>query len=229
MSEPGSRRGRTHNAEGAREAILNAAETVFTEHGFDGARMDIIAALAGYNKSLIFQYFGDKLSLYTAVIKRADQEMSQLQQDLYVSLLTDETIASDVHRFKALLKTIVGSLFDYLVEHPRLVRMLLWEQAENFQTYKMILPQFETDDTEPLIKIFARAQKAGLLHSDFSPIVQLTMALQVCLTYISWLPMYQMVQPETNFSSAEIQARGRAYVINFVVAGILVDPSDTSP
>ena len=65
------RRGRVHDAEGARRAILNAAEEVFAQHGFDGARIDAIAAAAGYNKSLIFQYFGDKLNLYAEVIKRA--------------------------------------------------------------------------------------------------------------------------------------------------------------
>jgi hypothetical protein len=32
MDDPERRRGRVHNAEGAREAILNAAETVFAEH-----------------------------------------------------------------------------------------------------------------------------------------------------------------------------------------------------
>ena len=74
MPEPGSRRGRTHDAEGAREAILNAAEDVFAEHGFDGARIDAIAAAAGYNKSLIFQYYGDKLALYAEVIRRADDQ-----------------------------------------------------------------------------------------------------------------------------------------------------------
>jgi hypothetical protein len=87
------------------------------------------------------------------------------------------------------MKNIVGTLFDYLVEHPRLVRMLLWEQAEGFQTYKQIFSQFETDETEPLLRIFEKAQKAGLLHSDFSPLIQITMALQVCLSYFSWLPM----------------------------------------
>ena len=39
MSEPGSRRGRAHDAEGAREAILNAAEEVFASHGYEGAAM----------------------------------------------------------------------------------------------------------------------------------------------------------------------------------------------
>ncbi len=49
MSEPGSRRGRAHDAEGARQTILDAAEEVFAEHGFDGARIDAIAEVAGYN------------------------------------------------------------------------------------------------------------------------------------------------------------------------------------
>ena len=70
MPDLPSKRGRTHDAEGAREAILNAAEKVFAEHGFDGARIDVIAKESGYNKSLIFQYFDDKLSLYAAVIRR---------------------------------------------------------------------------------------------------------------------------------------------------------------
>jgi AcrR family transcriptional regulator len=43
MPDLPSKRGRTHDAEGAREAILNAAEKVFAEHGFDGARIDVIA------------------------------------------------------------------------------------------------------------------------------------------------------------------------------------------
>lgn len=227
MSEPGSRRGRVHDAEGAREAILNAAEEVFTEHGFDGARMDAIATQAGYNKSLVFQYFGDKVALYVAVMKRADQEMSRLQGELFAPLLADETIAINAREFKALLETIVGVLFDYLADHPRLVRMLLWEQAEGWQTYKHIFSQFETDDVEPLTKLFERAQKAGLLHSNVSPILQITMALQVCLTYLSWLPMYQLIQPDEDFSSSETLARSRAYVITFVVAAIMVDRLET--
>ena len=84
--EPGSRRGRAHDAQGAREAILNAAEEVFAEHGFDGARIDAIAAKAGYNKSLIFQYFDDKLGLYAHVVRRADAEMSGLQSQMVAAM-----------------------------------------------------------------------------------------------------------------------------------------------
>ena len=102
MSEPGSRRGRAHDAEGAREAILNAAEEVFSEHGFDGARIDVIAKTSGYNKSLIFQYFDDKLGLYNEVIRRLDKEANQLQATILHELLADE-ITFTIDRFKQLL------------------------------------------------------------------------------------------------------------------------------
>src|SRR5216683_1657146 len=100
MAEPAPKRGRTHDAEGAREAILNAAEVVFSEHGFDGARIDAIAAESGYNKSLIFQYFGDKLNLYAEVVKRADREMNEMTAGVLAPLLEDESIASNHYTFK---------------------------------------------------------------------------------------------------------------------------------
>src|SRR5713226_8900010 len=64
-------------------------------------------AAAGYNKSLIFQYFGDKLGLYTEVVKRSDREMTVIQTRILTPLLEDETNASNARMFKALLETIV--------------------------------------------------------------------------------------------------------------------------
>lgn len=228
MSEPGSRRGRVHDAMKAREAILDAAEKVFTEHGFDGARVDAIAKEAGYNKSLIFQYFGDKVGLYVEVMKRADREMSELQIRLLTPLLRDVKVATDAGKFRMLLETIVGALFDYLAEHPRLVRMLLWEQAEDWQTYKKIFSEFETDDTEQFEVIFRAAYEAGLLRSNFPPLTQMTLVIQICMSYLTWVPMYQLTVPDEDFTSVEARQRARKYLIDFIVAGLMIDPSDRS-
>lgn len=231
MSEPGSRRGRVHDAEGTREAILDAAEKVFTEHGFDGARIDAIAKEAGYNKSLIFQYFGDKVGLYAEVTRRADREMSKLQGGLLAPLLEDAGIASDPHKFRLFLETIIGALFDYLAEHPRLFRIIHWEAAENWQTYRKIFSQFEAEDTQDVEQfdaIFRIAYQAGLLRSDYPFIIQLTLALQTVMAYFAWTPMYQLVLPGEDFSSAEALKSARTYIVNFIVSGIMVDPADTS-
>ena len=230
MSEPGSKRGRARDAEKTREAILSAAEAVFAEHGFDGARIDAIAQAADYNKSLIGQYFGDKLGLYAEVVKRADRETSALQARLLVPLLLDETIASNAHTFKAFLETIVGALFDYLLEHPRFMRMQLWEMAEGWQTFAKIVPQWlNTEDADQLETLFHKVRSAGLLRSDFVPVIQLTMVLQICQSYLAYLPLYQLLLPGEDVSSAAALARSREYIVAFIVAGMMVDPPETKP
>jgi TetR/AcrR family transcriptional regulator len=227
MSSAAARRER--DAEVTREAILDAAEEVFAANGFDGARIDAIAEASGYNKSLIFHYFGDKLSLYAEVIRRADTEMTALQVRVLAPLLADETIATHARAFKALLEKITTTIFDYLVEHPRFVRMVVWEQAENWQTYAKIIAQFN-EDTEPLETLFHRARSAGLLRSDFVPLIQLTMILQVCLSYLTFIPLFQMViQPGEELFSAAALARAREYIVDFVVHGMMIDLPETQP
>ena len=230
MIDPESRRGRAHDAEGAREAILNAAEAVFAEHGFDGARIDVIAKASGYNSSLLFHYFGDKLGLYVEVVKRADREMTELQVRVLAPLLEDETIASNVHAFKALLENIVSALFDYLIAHPRFMRMLLWEQAEGWQTFSRTVSQFDTEDADQFEALFRKARSAGLLRSDFVPMIQLSMVLQICLTYLTFIPLYQMVLlPGEDLFSAAALARAREYLVAFVVHGMMIDLPETRP
>jgi len=223
MLESGSRRG-----EKTREAILTAAESVFAEHGFDGARIDTIAEVSGYNKTLIFRYFGDKLGLYAEVLKRVDREINELQA-LLVPVLEDEPIASDAQRFRTLLETGIGALFDYLLEHPRFKRMLTWEMAEGWQTYAKITQLLKIDDINQLETLFQPMQSAGLLRSGLNPILQLTMILQICQSYLTFLPLYQMMLPGEDVSSAAALARAREFIIDFVVHGIMVNPSETTP
>jgi TetR/AcrR family transcriptional regulator len=225
MPEP--RRGREHNAKGTQEAILNAAEAVFAEHGFDGARIDAIAAEAGYNKSLIGQYFGDKLGLYTEVLKRVDREMTELQTHFNAYLLENESITSNAHMFKAFLETTIGTLFDYLFAHPRFMRILTWEIAEGWQTYAKVIPQFQVDDNEPFEALFHKAHSAGLLRSGFFTLIQLTMILQICQSYLAYLPLYQMLLPDEEVSSTQAIAQAREYIVTFIVAGMMVDPPAT--
>ena len=52
----------------ARERILEAAEEVFAETGFEGATMTDIATKAGLPKSNLHYYFGTKEALYEAVL-----------------------------------------------------------------------------------------------------------------------------------------------------------------
>lgn len=57
----------TRNSHQTRELILNSATAVFTEKGYDGARMQEIADRAGINKALVHYYFTGKKELFKTV------------------------------------------------------------------------------------------------------------------------------------------------------------------
>ena len=63
-----------------RESLLNAALDIFSEKGFNGATTRSIAERAGVNEVTLFRHFGNKDSLFDAVIERdlniKDQYMS---------------------------------------------------------------------------------------------------------------------------------------------------------
>ena len=225
MAVPEGRQGRARDAKLAREAILDAAEAVFAEHGFDGARSEAIAHVSGYNISLLFRYFGDKLGLYVEVLKRIDREITALQAR-YAPMLEDETLASDAGKFKTFLETMVGVLFDYLLDHPRFLRMLTWEMAEGWQTYAQIAPQLHIEDTDQLEALLHPAQSVGLLRADLSPLIQMALVLQICQSYLAFLPLYQLLLPAEDVSSARALARGRKYLVALMVRGMMVDAKD---
>jgi len=113
-----------------------------------------------------------------------------------------------------------------MVAHPRVVRMLLWEHAEGWQTYARIASLFEIAGLEQLEALFSHAQRAGLLRSDGDPFVLFLLAEQICWSFPTSLPFYQLVLPGRDFSSAAALARAREQIIAFIVSGLLVDPKD---
>ncbi len=219
MEESGKRRG-----ESSREAILTAAEIVFAEHGFDGARVDTIANVSGYDKKLLFRYFGDKLGLYAEVLKRADRELNALLTGVFTPWLVGETLTSQAQGFRTFLETLVRMTFDHLVEHPRFLRILTWEMAEGWQTYAQVASHFSTEESGQFETLFQTAQNAGLLRSDFSPTIQLILILHLCQSYLASLTLYQTLLPGSDMSSAAMHARAREHIVALVVAGMMIDP-----
>lgn len=65
--------------------IINAAEGVFTEKGFDKARMDDIAGETGLSKGTLYLYFKSKDDLIIAILDRMFQrefrQLENLNQD----------------------------------------------------------------------------------------------------------------------------------------------------
>ncbi len=58
------------NSIDTRSRILDAAEALFMEHGFDGTSMRLITAQAGVNLAAINYHFGSKELLFQEVFRR---------------------------------------------------------------------------------------------------------------------------------------------------------------
>ena len=59
---------KARDADRTRQAILHAAQQIFTEKGFAEAGVRDITARAGVNQSLVSRYFGGKLKLFEAAL-----------------------------------------------------------------------------------------------------------------------------------------------------------------
>ncbi len=221
----GSRSGRSHDAEGTRDTILDSAEKVFAEHGFDGARIDAIAQESGHNKSLIFQYFGDKLRLYAAVIRRADDQTRQTQDRALKELRAMKTNMT-LEQLKAVLGDYVGWYFDYMVQNPNIMRIFNWEMAEGWQTFGKVLSERDVQDVEDFAPIFAKIRAAGLMRPEPHPLLQYTAAMFSIHVYMAILPFYHMLIPNADWESPKALAQARKFIIEFVTNGLLVEARD---
>lgn len=68
----------TPKAIATRERILDAAEAVFADRGFDAATTREIAALSKTNVATAYSYFANKEALYAAVLERAIEPLIAL-------------------------------------------------------------------------------------------------------------------------------------------------------
>ncbi|MFK0245370.1 TetR family transcriptional regulator [Amycolatopsis azurea] len=72
---------RARNAAATRQAILEAAITAFTRHGYDGVGLREIAAAAGVTAILINRYFGSKEALFTEVVDTSFAQPTMVPAD----------------------------------------------------------------------------------------------------------------------------------------------------
>lgn len=129
-------------------AILDAAATVFAEHGFAGARVEAIAKAAGINKAMLYYRVGDKARLYELVILG--------QFDRVASAVESARPAGDWPEAAGAVLTALAGIFS---EDPRLPRIMAWEFVSGGAT----IPEAVTSRWARIMAVvFPLAEKAGM-------------------------------------------------------------------
>jgi len=216
---------RERDAEVAREAILKAAEEVFAREGFAGARIETIGAEAGYNKSLIFHYFGDKEGLYRAIMVRLKKRM----MDGYLEPLTAFVQSSDemsASRLRMFLELNIDRYLAFLSKNPRHLHIMAWEAAEGWHTFFGNMKELEEHRACMLClgSFLHRAQEAGIINPKLNTRFVLVSIIQLCVLYLLNLPRYEWFLGEAPTEQPESLAFARQQIVELVLHGI-VNPS----
>ncbi len=92
--------------------VLDAAETLFAERGYDGASLRQIAGRAGIQQPGLYNYFENKQALYAAVLDRALAPMAEAMQTRMSRARPTE-----------IQTTLAAVMTDILLEHPKMAAL----------------------------------------------------------------------------------------------------------
>jgi AcrR family transcriptional regulator len=96
-----------------RQHILEAAEQVFAERGFDSAKLQDISRLAGVSMGTIYAVFPGKEELFRAILAQRGSELLQVARDGAQSDSDPRTA----------LDGLIAAYIDYFIAHPNFLRM----------------------------------------------------------------------------------------------------------
>jgi AcrR family transcriptional regulator len=152
---------RPRDAERTKADILKAAREEFCEQGFNGARVDSIAARARANKRLLYHYYGNKEALYSAVLLDAYQEIRRGERELSLSR----------HSPLEAMDQLVRFTFRHFLANPWFPRLLAVENLQNARFLKQLkdIPALHSPLVAELRDILARGHKAGVFRTDVDP------------------------------------------------------------
>ena len=146
---------RAHDADRTRCDILAVATREFARHGYNGTRVDEIAAVTRATKRMIYYYFGDKRGLYVAVLERAYRELRAAQRTVDVEHLPPVEA----------IRTLAERTFDHDDTHQDLIRLIAAENIHDAEHLRGSAVLTRLGD--PALEVIARILEAGRASGDF--------------------------------------------------------------
>lgn len=125
--------GPIRDKEKTKQKLLNAVGKILKTKGYSGLMVSKIAAVAGFDKKLIYEYFGSTEKLIDEYIKSQDY-WSKIDQKLDVDL-------SDGG--KQMSKLALLNQFEGLRKNKELQKIIVWELSESKPILRKLVDQRE--------------------------------------------------------------------------------------
>lgn len=201
---------RERNAARSRNAILDAAERLFAERGYDATSLSDVGTAAGVSRGTPGYFFGAKADLYQAVLDRCLQEVRAAVRSGRERALASGKTPEEI------LAGAVAEYFDFLAAHPSFVQLI-----ERAAIGASELP----DDVPPALAAGqeALAAIAAELGLDPSPSGE---AAQLLLSVISlcWFPLVHartvVRAVGVDLSTPALREQRKQHVVSLVIHGL---------
>lgn len=152
------------DAEATREALLDAAEGVFYEHGVARTSLEQIARHAGMTRGALYWHFKDKADLFMALINRVRMPFEEL-------LDTNSSPQRPNDPLENLYQAIMASLTRLEQKRYQRILSILLHRCECFDNINPleIQTRLAEEHYPEICAQFRLADEIGLLRTDLTP------------------------------------------------------------
>lgn len=204
-----TRSDKERDANRSRTAILDAAERLFADQGYDATSLSEVGAAAGVSRATPGYFFGSKSDLYQAVLDRSFAEVREAVREgrarALASAQSPETI----------LAGAVSDYFDFLAARPNFIRLIEREALNGGR-----LPEGVSHLSAGQEALAAISAELGLDDSPSGDAAQLLLSI----ISLCWFPLIhaRTVAPAVGvgLEDAEDLERRKRQVISLVLHGI---------
>ncbi|MFD2356672.1 TetR/AcrR family transcriptional regulator [Nonomuraea ferruginea] len=160
---PAKRARKVRDAERSRIAILDAAEQLFADLGFQGASLAAIAERAYVSVGLPGYFFGSKEDLYHEVLQRVFERRDAALE--LVATEAEQLLEASPGDGEAALRRLIGGYVDFLLDNPTFVSLLTRDALERVGRREG-QPRHSQRFADRMIRIMAQA---GVVEADEAP------------------------------------------------------------
>jgi len=152
------------------EALLEASQLLFLEHGIEGVSVDDITSKAKMAKGSFYRYFDSQAALVDQLIEAVRKDITGALEACSVELDTAATRDAQFAAYRRLGEAI-AALF---LEHPGVVRLYLQENRAPSVGARKPIAELAKVISEYAIEITRKAQTHGILRPIPVPVSALT-------------------------------------------------------
>jgi AcrR family transcriptional regulator len=187
-----------HGGERTAERILDAAEELFAERGYDGASLRDVATRVGVRPPSLYNHFASKDALYAAVLERGIGPLIEL---LARSAAAPADEAYDPGR-------LVADVMQILARRPGLPRLVLHETLAGGQRLTPILRSWIAPAFARAHELVAASPAAERWDAEQIPLLVLAM-YHVVVGYFTIASLYRDLSGAELLADAALEAQTR--------------------